>query len=162
MIMAIPASAEMRMTTTGGTSCKSSSGLGAILFYFSNTNAENTSSGGQYLTCQIPGLSASGAFTPNRIEVVFGNPAGVATQATCAIQSGYDLFPSSTLVKTAILNVAIPANGFGILDGSSSSTPILPTSTSGYIPYTLTCLVPAANKLGLIAVRLPGVIGAEP
>ena len=161
LIVAVPAAAEIRMNTTGGTSCKGSSGFGATVFYFSNQSAENTSGSGQYLTCELPTVFRASPATPNRVEVVFNNTTGVAGNITCAIQTGYEIGASSADVVTAIYNVAIAGNGATLVDARSTSTPVLPVADSGYDPYTMTCLVPAGVKLGLIAVRLPGNIPAD-
>lgn len=161
LIMALPASAVLRINTTAGTSCKGSSGFGAVVFYFSNQTAENTSGSGQYLTCDVPTVFPNESTTPNRIEAIFYNPTGADTQVTCALQSGYEVGNSSTLVTTAIYNVAVPAGAVGVLDASSSTTPVIPPSPSPYSPYTLTCLLPAANKMGVIAVQSRGVLGPE-
>jgi hypothetical protein len=161
LILAIPAAAEIRMNTTGGTSCKGSSGFGATVFYFSNQSAENTSGSGQYVTCEIPTVFRASPTTPNRVEVVFNNPTGAVASITCAIQTGYEIAASSADVVTAIYNFDVAANGVSALDARSTSTPVLPEADSGYDPYTMTCLVPAGVKLGLIAVRLPGTIPAD-
>ena len=156
LLSAPSAEAVLRLNTTAGTSCKGSSGFGAVAFYFSNQTAENTTGSGQYLTCNIPTVHNSGAVTPNRIEILFSNNEAVAKDITCALQVGYEIGSSSSGVSTAIYNIALPASGYAIFDASSSSTPALPISGSGYNPYTLSCLIPSGAKMGVIAVQMPG------
>jgi hypothetical protein len=161
LVMALPAAAVLRINTTAGTSCKGSSGFGATLFYFSNQTAENTSGSGQYLTCEVPTVFPNVTTTPLRVEALFYNPTDADTQVTCALQSGYEVGASAGIVTTAIYNITVPAGDIGNLDASPSSTPVIPPSPTPYTPYTLSCLVPAANKMGVIAVRSPGVLGPD-
>jgi hypothetical protein len=156
LVLALPASAGIRLNTTGGTSCKASSGFGASVFYFSNQSAEITSASGQYLTCIIPTVQATAITTPVSVELVVNNPTDVAGAVTCALQTGYEVGSNVSDVVTAIYNFPITANGYGFLAATASSTPAIPAPNAQYDPYTLTCLIPAGAKLGAITIAMPG------
>ena len=156
LVLALPASAGIRLNTTGGTSCKGSSGFGASVFYFSNQSAENTSGSGQYLTCIIPTVQATVTTTPVSVELVVNNPTDVAGAVTCALQTGYEIGSNVSDVVTAIYNFPITANGYGFMTANAGSTPAIPAPNAQYDPYTLTCLIPAGAKLGAITIAMPG------
>lgn len=155
MLMPV-ANAEVWSNTSGGTSCKGSSGFGATVFYFSNQTAQNTSTGGQYLTCYVPASNDGSAESLSDVQILVTNTTGAVQTFTCALQSGYELNGANNNIVTAIMNINVAANSGGNLHFTPSSTPVIPASASAYNPYTLTCLVPAGGKLGLIHARIAG------
>ena len=154
-VVAIPAAqAEVRMNTTGGGSCKGSSGFGAQYFFFANTYAQNTNASGQYLTCDMPYANIGSADAPSNIQVLLLNPTGSTVQFTCALQAGYDLLPTGSVVNTSVYVIDVTSNEEGNMNVTSSSTPAMPLAPNAYAPYTLSCLMPPQTRLGLIQVRL--------
>lgn len=145
--------------STGGAMCKGSSGTSAPTMYYANTYAQNTSAGGQYVTCGFTDVHAGTTDTPSEMYIGTGNPTDAPISFNCAIQSGYAGGWGVIYTTVAPKTVAANTDDFIYLDGAAGGVyGDIPAKGSYWAPYSLTCLVPPQGKIGLLHLVSAGTL----
>lgn len=149
--------AQVWNNTSGGASCRASSGAAASSFYFNNSFVQNIGTRSQYITCDLPyfsiGPTAWYAVPPLQLSVVLANPIPDTTVTfVCVVQAGY--YPVEVNSSVFVTDVRGCPGCSADLVREARSAPALPLPPNRYSPYSLFCLVPPQGKLGLIHVRL--------
>lgn len=150
-VLPSPATSAVRMNIAGPNACKSASGFGTNAFYYDSQYVQNTTNTTQYLTCHIPEINPGTARSAEDVQVLLRNPTGATITFTCALQAGY----SVNGVNTSVFTINVPANDVAVLSAGPASTPALPTRTSQYAPYTMSCAVPGQGRIDAITVGYP-------
>jgi hypothetical protein len=157
--MAAPQVAQATVAGASGASaaCKAASGPGASVFYFDTTGALNTSTGIQYLTCNIPDVDGQGGVGTDiqELDLRYGNTTGASVNITCVFQA-----INAGVASNALYTLTAPANtSDNHLYIFPGATPALPLRGDlGF--YTMSCAIPAGASLNMIKAYYPGTIGA--